>query len=758
MKINSKYLYDLLPAYYRILDAEQDNALEAFIEVLAREAGVVEANIDQLYENWFIETAEEWVVPYIGDLLGVRGIHEIEESSIYSRRAYVANTLSYRRRKGTAPILEQIALDITGWRARVVEFFQILASSQNLNHIRLHNLATPDLRQMNRLDLVNGPFDTLSHTVEVGRISAGLGKYNIPNIGLYLWRLQSYPLQRVDAFPVTGTGIPSGAFTFNGLGLDSALFNQPRTEQEITHLAEEIHVPGLLRRRGLFDELEARRDDQVNGRVHTPYFFSDDATSARRPASPAFRIYLNGSSSPIPFEEITICNLSDWNSPPATKIYEQAGSGGSVSSVALPITAAVDPALGRLVLTDASEVNEVLVDYSYGFSADLGGGPYDREKSLAALREAEISWQVGVSKEHTAVGGETIYQDLSDAIQEWNAGVPGRTGLICIMDSRTYAEDLTGLQGIVIAEGQQLYLIAADWPAVDLPGSTTGQQYRPQGTFNPEGVRPHIRGDLEVEGRTTSGATLGGDLTINGLLIEGKLDVLEGDLNRCALVHTTLVPERGGLSVADQEGVINLSLDRSICGPVNILSEDAQCVAVDSIIDNAEGLAVTADMTHLELESCTIWGQVQAKSIFASNCIFEDLLDISRRQTGCIRYSYLPLGSLSPRRFRCQPELEIQIQVKELEKTQTVTPADRLVIEARVLSWLFPVFNASNYGHHAYAQLGNATPPQIITGADNASEMGVFNHLQQPQRETNIKVALQEYLRLGLEAGILYVT
>ncbi len=140
MELDSKYMYGLLPAYYRILDAEQGEPLKAFIDILAREGGLVEDNISQLYENWFIETCEEWVVPYIGDLLGVKNIHEIADVA-FTRRAYVANTLAYRRRKGTAAVIEQLALDVTGWRSKEVEFFQNLATTQNLNHIRLHNQA-----------------------------------------------------------------------------------------------------------------------------------------------------------------------------------------------------------------------------------------------------------------------------------------------------------------------------------------------------------------------------------------------------------------------------------------------------------------------------------------------------------------------------------------------------------------------------------------------------------------------------------------
>jgi hypothetical protein len=34
--------------------------------------------------------------------------------------------------------------------------------------------------------------------------------------------------------------------------------------------------------------------------------------------------------------------------------------------------------------------------------------------------------------------------------------------------------------------------------------------------------------------------------------------------------------------------------------------------------------------------------------------------------------------------------------------------------------------------------------------------MGAFHDLYQPQRETNLRIRLDEYLRFGLEAGIFY--
>lgn len=227
----SDRLYELLPAIYRIKDAQEGQPLRALIALLEREAKIVEDDASKLYDNWFIETCDEWAVPYIGDLLGIRGMHPAGTSS-YTTRPYVANTLAYRRRKGTITAIEQLARDVTGWVARAVEFFALLALSQNLNHIRPNSLLTIDLRDLSGLENIGGPFEHASHSGEV-RLPAA-GRYNIPNIGIFLWRLQSYPVKLGDARKIS-----KGCYAFSPLGNSPCLFNLAQTEEEIFHLANE---------------------------------------------------------------------------------------------------------------------------------------------------------------------------------------------------------------------------------------------------------------------------------------------------------------------------------------------------------------------------------------------------------------------------------------------------------------------------------------------------------------------------------------
>ena len=47
------------------------------------------------------------------------------------QRLDVANTIYYRRRKGTVAILEEIAANITGWEAKVVECFRRMARTRH---------------------------------------------------------------------------------------------------------------------------------------------------------------------------------------------------------------------------------------------------------------------------------------------------------------------------------------------------------------------------------------------------------------------------------------------------------------------------------------------------------------------------------------------------------------------------------------------------------------------------------------------------
>jgi hypothetical protein len=110
-----------------------------------------------------------------------------------------------------------------------------------------------------------------------------------------------------------------------------------------------------------------------------------------------------------------------------------------------------------------------------------------------------------------------------------------------------------------------------------------------------------------------------------------------------------------------------------------------------------------------------------------------------------VRFCSLPTDSATSRRYRCQPDLAL---------VGVTDPA----WQAQIREYLTPVFTSELFGDPGYAQLKQEIPPEIGTGAEDGAEMGVFYFLKQPQREKNLRSSLDEYLRFGLEAGLLYVT
>lgn len=682
MNTSADRLYELLPAIHRIRDAEQRYPLRELLAVIADQVAAMEENLEQLYDDQFIETCAPWVAPYIGDLIGYRTLHGVVPN-VASPRADVANTIRYRRRKGTASMLEQLARDVTGWPARAVEFFQLLGWTQNMNHLRTHAHYAPDLRNWERLCWRDTAFDTIAHTVDVRRISTGAARHNIPDIGLYLWRVRAFPLTRSPAMadPDIGGGL---RFRFNPLGVDMALYNTPETEEEISHLAEPRNVPMPLARRWL----KAHLDD---------YYGPGKSLVLEVDGNPPQLITRNN---------ICICDLSDIKD-----------GGGNVIAWAHQPTAgsglvAIDPVLGRIAFADAPAATP-LVSFHYGFTIAIGGGEYERGDPA-----------VPVTPVQNVQGGAAL-QPALNAVQNG--------GTVEVLDSSRYVET----PSITVNAGKTVVLRAVN------------------------GTRPLLAASGDIALTLGAGATL----ILDGWLISGGTLMMAAFadtqprylvLRDCTLVPGPRSKGDGSPPQAGDPGLVvshafaKVELERCITAPLHIAA-DAEVSLSECIVDataqnlialRGPGADALAPGGALTLESCTVTGKVHTQQLtLASDCLFVAALTAGgdtwkaplwteRRQQGCVRFSWVPPGSSTPRRYHCQPEEGDQ--------------------ETR------PHFTSLRYGDPGYCQLRQNTSDNIRRGAHDESEMGVLHGLYQPQRETNLRVRLEEYLRFGLEAGLIY--
>jgi hypothetical protein len=751
MTFDAQSLYELVPAIYRIRDAERGGPLERLVEILADPVVAFEENLEQLRDDLFIETCADWVVPYIGELVGHRPLHPAWSGSA-SPRAEVANAIRYRRRKGTASMLEELARNVTGWNARVVEFFERLAWNQHVNHPRVTppRGGTLTVRNHESCELIgyaNGAFDSTARFADVRDPVRAAGRYGVSKIGLFLWRLNAYPIVNGDAHKEA-----AGQFRFNPLGLDAPLFNVPAGETEIAQLAAQSNVPGTLRRRALHDDVEALRAAIAAGQPRPELHF----TTPR-----VLQVILNDEAEPVPPQELLVCNLEGWDRPPTSRDYPDPSN----TPVPMKIRAAIDPELGRVTVPVGAGVREVRVSYAYGFSAGIGGGPYNRRDSSTSSIDRDISWQLGVSRDAGAAA-EQVVPTLTEAVNRWNDQPAGTCGAIAILDSRTYEENLVTASKIRIPEGSCLLIVAASWPEVE---SATGERVRLPGHLTRHRQRPVLAGKLSVQG-TAGTDDQPGRLLLDGLLIDGAVTVLAGNLGALTLSHCTVVPGNGltvnsSASDENQNNDLELRLDHSICGTLSIPGSRAHLHVLDSIVSSElaaddAAVAIGGEVAHLHVERSTVFGSVAARHLDAENALFTGTVAIERRQQGCVRFCYLPPGSTPPRTFRCQPQLEIAVRIAraETEAGTKLDPAAREQIRRQVEARIVPSFTAVVYGHPAFGQLHSSSPVQLRTGAEDDAEMGAFHDLFQPQREANLRARLDEYLRLGLTAGIFYAS
>lgn len=711
-------LYELVPVVYRLRDADQGYPLRGLLRVISEQVNLVEADITRLYENWFIETCQDWVVPYIGELIGYRLLPDGMETAnvttargrarnrILIPRREVGNTIHYRRRKGTLSLLEDLALTVAGWPARAVEFYRLLGVTQNINYLHLDRGRTVDLRDGDGLDRLDGPFDELAHTVDVRRIDSHrtIGRYNIPTVGVFIWRLKSYSVTQTPAYCFEEEG--PNCYLFSVLGNDTQLFTQPRPGPH--HPPGELDLPVPIRRRP-FEQSQKKKT----------YDYYGDHKS--------LRIWTGSPRQPFPPDQIIAADLTDWMYRPL-----------------LPTQVAVDPVLGRMVFPPGLVRKQgVWVSYHYGFSADIGGGEYNRPLEQPSDYKLYL------------VGEQATFTHINDALTQWRSDQP-RNAVIEITDSGVYVEQIA----VSLKENQTLQLRAANRkrPVIRLLDWQTS-----------------LPDSLSITGESKTWFAL------DGLLVTGRGVQINGDVAGVNIRHSTLVPGWGlhcdceprrptepSLELINSPAC--LTIEHSIVGSIQVTRDEVKTDPVlirisDSILDATspdrvalgapEGMCAYAVLT---IARSTVFGQIQTHAIdLGENCIFIGLIRVARRQQGCLRFCFVTPGSRTPRRYECQPDLVEQV-VLDLFTEGDISAEERDALQESERLRVEPEFNSMRYGTPTYCQLANCCADEIKRGADDESEMGVFHDLYQPQRAANLRTRLDEYTPAGMEAGIIYAT
>lgn len=727
--------------------------LESLLLVVSEQLEAVAYDLDQLYDDQFIETCAQWVIPYIGDLIGYRSVTGIAPA-VDNPRAEVAETISLRRRKGTILVIEQLARDATGWGAHAKEEFQVLADTQYMKHIRPRNFYAPNLRQWKPGIYINTGFDETAHKVDVRRIDStkwnGQGQYNIQNIAVFLWSLGAYSVTQSPLTKMEPRN--THCFRFSALNQDVPLFHRAISQgEQIAAAAGPANVPDRLLQRVLCTDLS----QGVGGT-----YYGQGASLA---------LYLNKQL--LNPYQIGVADLAGkdgaWANLSPTK--------GPFKNSELVVL--IDPELGRLALADKYWRHTLSATWYYGANANMGGGEYARntpanpfavtnpayvvpfpDPRFGGLQDA-LKYAVGLLALGNAVAveisGEPAAQGASDlAAHEFpfmSASVTMTTALSVDLPANTTLELRSADETV-----QTLLLDGA----LTVTGDA-GSQFLLNGivmaaleTFTPPGTAPAL---LDVPlARPTTGA--------------------ENRLEQLTLTDCTLVPGWGFQAATDDgkpqkvaqpntpvlqlgANAVALKATNSILG--GIRSNPLATVSLTNCIVDATDPGNTAyaateqahgaiELTRLSgeksggaaltMNGCTVVGRVHASVLqYVSDCIFWAYHDkkgnaglvADRRQQGCMRFSFLPFRAAVPAQYECVRQ---------------------------AVAGVFPVFVTTLYGQPGYLKLMACTDDSIRRGADDGSEMGAYHFVMAPQRESDLQIRLQEYVPMGMEFGIVYQT
>lgn len=811
-------LYEMLPKWVRFRDHYEGLPLQILMDGLEGPLREIERSIDELYDSWFIETCADWQVPYLGDLLGVQGL-EHPSQMLPTQRRRVANTLTYRRSKGTLAVIARAAEAATGWPCHGVESRRLVAVTSSLGNVqdsfenqdedgaeplRRCRRGQPggavDLRDHAEIDRLGSPFTSSARWADVRR-PAGLtptsaqapGGVDLQTVNLAFWRLSSYPVEgvearllRLDRPELLGRKL----FSFHPFGIETPLFNRPLTSHSPLYNSGERHLPMPLLPRDLASEIKARRDA---GAFDAPAPATDYFEH-----QPPFRIELLKEGGQrfieVPPEAIEVMDLSRLKKSLPAGISTHALKDFlplsyrrfdySTELAVREVEVVVDPVLGWLVT--GQDVLKVRTDHCYGGAMDLGGGPYDRhathgptppdarEMTVSAQAAPRYSRTVLALWSHESVTAEILvllylltseppaghFGDLRGILEE--LGLVASTG-----PPRAAREEIDDETEVVIRFSDSgTYLLAGD--VLDLGRRRLVLQAD-------EGVFPMIYGSFRVLGDS------GSHLHLNGLRVEGRI-TLAGQPS-LTVEHCTLNPlggwreqqalrwtPRGEGEVDEPEEddgrkrsqSLTIRIRHSVVGPMQLPQGPVELLDIqDSIIDGGR----VAGEQQPAIRGVAADASYEGKSYGPATRI--------ERATifGSIHLYQLWLASnvLFNDEVIVERHREGRLRYCYCPSGQKPLPGRHKcldesgqvddVAEPSSLQRMRvkPTFTSTSYGHPGYAQL-SVCAEILRRGGENGNEIGVYHALRQSDRLTNLNPIMDAYLPVGFKARIQFMT
>jgi hypothetical protein len=781
-------LFERLPEIYRTRDAEQTppNQLRAYLAAIEGPFGALHDHIAQLYEDLFIDTCDDWAIPYLADLLGTTHL----KGETRTLRADVADTIALRRRKGTLGAIERLAVNLTGWACRGVELRENLAWTQPLNHqrpdaggeppyadpalTRFHvpRGGTAPIRDPAALALLGTPFDTFAYTADVKPALDDARHINLPNLAIFLWRLAVYRLPRVLALAKGSSDLgarPAGLaqfalrFDLHPLDIPVRLFNTSRpgflragtSGGVVSPLTEADAVPGPM--------LDARLTSDTPAGHPEAYVEVDFFNAAAPPAGfdlgdVGLTLFMPQTLQPllVPPPPLTEWrwifrgdNLCAWESG----LRRPLRSGeiivdSDIGRVLIGLDTAAQA--DQLIVQDNGQlVSRMFVSFTYGAAGPVGAHPVTR--TFPALPPAVDLRPVG------DVTGATTLQVALDGLAAATEPV-----VIEIHDSLVHRIDLSALPGTTIdgtvslrlaqsltirAAGEHRPMVLLAQPLslrpVSAAAATPDQpQVRLEGLYiAPDETVPFPAGAALIDRAAVARLEL-----IGCTLAPGGHSLRDG--TRAAMQPALNLVNGYGFTdpddISDFVPTPDIVIQRSITGAIAI-DERYRLDIEDSIVDAGLGfadapsglfaIAAATDSVNgwgapLDFDGLTCFGPVRVAAVGGLGGTFSQRFEVLDDQHGCIKWSAFSgdADRLPPNHFCVQ------------------------VPDARIC------FTSERFNDPGYAQVARETDRRVRELGPDDDAMGAFGFLLEAHKWANLQVRLREFMPVGVRPLVVPVT
>lgn len=722
-------LWGLLPAFYRTMDAPngETGPLHALLDRIGAETATIRRSIDRLWENQSIETCDDWVVPYIGDLLATRLLSCLDARA---QRLDVAKTIHYRRHSGTLGVLEELAADIVGRDARAFEFFRRLGRTRHQFDPPIGNVfAAAAVAWMSSTTYVSEQTVTNggnAYRCVAGGISAASGGPTGTGSAIVDGSVTWMFVDPASALvPAVIEGL-AGANSHTPIGGFADLRSAYGAANTNTAFDEFAHTADL--RRGVqsagwynishlgvviwwlksFPILAAT----PVGNGHNPACFTFD------PSGREIALFAPSSRTAASFGEDWI-SPDEWQLPVAVRdtlwrsypdqLYPNAfwvGIDETPPALAPRDALRIQPERGVFSFVGTQPTGRLVTFHHVGFMSEIGAGGFPERLLEPLAQPTAVTTVTDGSGLDTALAGVTM-----DATIE-------------ITDSLTYpglAATLALPAASVVLRAENLQRPMIRWAGGGASWTITGQ---------------------------------GTNLVLQGMWLQGADIVLAGNFDTVSLRFVTLDPGSSGTAMTLLGSAIDgmplapvnlwieasigtLTLERCITGPIRTRNSGAveQLTATDSIIQAiptgvADDPALETEFGTVSLARTTVLGRVAVHRLDASECILHDVAIAEDTQHGCVRFSAYAQGSALHAPYR-----------------SVVVPPHG------------PLFVSRRFGTPNYARLRRLADTAIVNpqtgdtiqgGAQNGSEMGAFSSEAVTLKKRGLATKFEEYAPLGI--------